>query len=266
MQLLNLDSDQQKLRHLLSRVKAPFVSGVVASIHVRLNHHGEIVPYTYADALSAIRTAVNEQHPPTFNSNNNTRRHIRAANARTHGGGGRGGRGGGGRGYGGYGRGFGRGGRGGNRHEITRYFHTRDSVTSNRNGSTPEKLTNGKWIEYHASYQYSNQLFNLFPDDLKEKMRNERRAYRNNNSQRGNDNRTIQELRSEIDEMRSTITSNNQNNTTAPPIGQVDTDVQSRISQVSQATDSASIMGGRQQRQQQRDNTPVPPGGLATKP
>ena len=104
-------SDQQKLRHLLSRVKAPFLNGVIASIHVRLNHHGEIVPYTYADALSAIRTAVNEQHPPTFNSNNNTRRHIRAANART--GGGRGGRGGRGRGYGGYGRGFGLGGRGG---------------------------------------------------------------------------------------------------------------------------------------------------------
>ena len=90
-------------------------------------------------------------------------------------------------------------------------------------------------------------------------MRSERAAYR---SSRGNNNRSVQELQSQVDDLRSLISQNQSTNNDVPPIGQVDVDVQSRISQVTVATNGPTIMGGRQQQQHRRNNTPAPPGGL----
>jgi hypothetical protein len=86
-------------------------------------------------------------------------------------------------------------------------------------------------------------------------MKEDRAAYSRRNP-RGSDqtSRRIQELEQRLSDMATRAGELTQ----PPPVGHIDTDVQSRISQVTQST----MMGGRNAQAQQRGNTPVPPGGL----
>ena len=46
-----------------------------------------------------------------------------------------------------------------------------------RSGSSPNKLMTGKWIECHPSFQYPDEIFASFPEDLIQNIREDRRAY-----------------------------------------------------------------------------------------
>ena len=152
-------SNEYKLRTLLKKIKADFLSTTKASIKVELSK----VPmtYTYLQALRCFRDEVNAQHPQSLSatsSNNTYRRSVRGVNEVGRGyRGGRHGRGGryssrGGR----HGRRYGgrHGGRGG-----------RGWIQKTRNDSRIIILTDGTKIEYHPSF--------YFPDDVIRKMKRE---------------------------------------------------------------------------------------------
>jgi hypothetical protein len=86
-------------------------------------------------------------------------------------------------------------------------------------------------------------------------MKEDRASYARRNPRDGDQaSRRIQELEQRLSDMETRAGDQTQ----PPPVGHIDTDVQSRISQVTQST----MMGGRNAQAQQRGNTPVPPGGL----
>ena len=51
------------------------------------------------------------------------------------------------------------------------------NVQYTKSRSSPKKLTTGKWIEYHPSFQYAEKLFGCLPKDLRHHMRKDQRAY-----------------------------------------------------------------------------------------
>jgi hypothetical protein len=128
-------------------------------------------------------------------------------------------------------------------------------VPKTRTGSRPEKLKNGKYIEYHPSVNYADTILSQFTDALRDKMKEDRAAYSRRNPRNDDQSsRRIEELEQRLSDMET-----HAGDQTQPPlVGHVDADVQSRISQVTQST----MMGGRNAQAQQRGNTPVPPGGL----
>jgi len=225
-------SEEQKLRLVLPRIKASFLESQLSAMKVLLNQIP--IGITYFDAMRMIRTEVHQKFPQYSNQ--------------------------------------GCGGRGNQNQQqgnIGRYtYHRRDQVPTTRQGSSAEKLTNEKWVEYHPGATYSYTVYNLFPSELKDRLTRQRQEHcQNNNS---NDNREINELCSQISQLQSQMHNNASlpplpppdiHPPTPPPVGQIDTEVQSRISQVT-GTNGNSIMGGRAEQQQRCNATPTPPGGL----
>lgn len=236
-------SNEQKLRQLTQKLKADFLAPQLSSIVIELAKVPMI--YTFDNAISAVTMTVQARHPPGSQTRYDSarRRQIRQTDSRR-------GRGGNNRG------GNGRGGRGNNREYIgTKTFPSRDRVTSTRDGSQPQKLANGKWIEYHASIKYSNDIMSSMPSQLKDRMTRERREYRERQSGQSNP-RTVQQINSELSALREELSS------FAPPVGEINTDVQSRISAVSAGTRGTTMMGGRSEQEHNRRANPAPPGGL----
>ena len=82
-----------RIHKLVQKVKAPFLSHVLSTITIRITEVAPANPYTFDDAMSALRTSVRAHHPGMdINAPTNTRRYIRELRT-PHGGRGRGGRG-----------------------------------------------------------------------------------------------------------------------------------------------------------------------------
>lgn len=228
--------DTQKIRKLQKRLeKCAFLAPHRAAISSRLI---EIpVTLTFKQAMQYYRNAVRTHYPAGSNSRNYTsvdRRGISEVNQRGRGNG-RGGNGGGGRGRGGRNQG-----RQDRRHNANnnRYHRDMEQVT----------LTNGKKINYHPAFRFTDEELALFPEELKTKMRQQRAEYRRRNGGNGNNggNRTDRELA----EIRSTLASLvQQRNVTAVPDA-ISTNNQTQVSQVSVAT-GRGRNAQRQRRQQE---------------
>ena len=225
-------SDEMKLRTLIEKVKCDWLTPVKAGISIELTKIP--VTYTYDQALNAFRTEVHKKHPPTMNTQQRSRRHIQETSQSGRG------RGQGnryhGRGQGGYGRG-GRGGR---------------SSGRGRGGGNRSKdqiyLKDGRKIEYHPSYNFPPDVFREMKDEDRNRLKKEREEYRNRNKSGGGggSNRTISEMRREIDDLRSTITNAN----TASVPGDISVQQGTQVSQVTQGT----MMGGRNDQRQKKAN------------
>ena len=229
-------SDEMKLRTLLDKIKCEWLGTVLSTIKVKLTEVP--VTYTYAQALQAFKTEVNNKFPPGSNTSN-TRRNISETS------GGRGGRGyggrnhnygrGNGRGYGrgrgrGYGRGYGRGqGRGRGNYN-----------NSPRNDSKSITLKDGEKIQYHASYRFADSVYERFTNEQKEMLKSEREAYRQRNSGNnsyGNNDRQVQQMRTELDDLRSIVSG-------------IPESIGGRA--MSQVSTGSTIMGGRNEQANKR--------------
>jgi len=238
-------SDVQKLRHLIQKVKADFLSHQMVAISMKLSERN--AAFTFDQALESIRDAVNLKHPPSMTDQGSTtrvNRHVRETNARgrssNHGGRGRGGRGHQGRGSG----------QRNNEHTLRKdAFRQKHEVTKSRNDSEILRLNNGKWFEYHPAFAYATEMYQEFPPDLKAKMKTQRDEYRNTRGRNNNSStvssadsvRQIQALQSQLDALRGSLSTNNN----AAPVPTITTDNQTQVSQVSYNTNQPSIMGGR---------------------
>lgn len=246
-------SNEQKLRELVKKIKADFLANQMSAITTELTRIP--VNYTFEEALRTIGTVVQQKHPaPTSHDNSRQlRRNVRQVQQQ----GSRGGRGHGGHGRGGSGRGRGSLTRRNDRINSTTY-PSRNQVPTTRTGSNPEKLKNGQWIEFHPAIYYQDNIRSQFPQSLQDKQQRLRAEYR---SRRGGTN-SIQELSVQVQELQSQLQQPPTDVNVPVPLGTVDPEVQSRISQVTTGTHGHTIMGGRAEQQRQRDSTPTPPGGL----
>ena len=217
-------SDNMKLRILLDKISCDFLNPTKASINVELSR----IPmtYTYDQALMAFRTEVNKKFPPGSSAakikrriqENNSKGQDRRKGRDNYRGPGRG-------------RGRGRGGRGGGGRGRGNYFRP--------DGTKWITLTNGRQIEYHPSFNFPNKVYNMFTKEDKDMLRRDRETHRNK-SNSTSDRRMIEEMRAEIDQLRSHIS-------TDVPSQVGDSSQKSTISQV-----TASIMGGRNEQENKR--------------
>jgi len=207
-------SDSMKIRMLIDKIKADFLTPTKAQLEIELSRTPMTV--TYEQSLALFRNMVNQKHPPQMNVTNRARRNINEVTTRDRGRtGGRGGHGRGGRG----GRHGGRGNRG-----------------RTRNDSRTITLTDGSQIEYHASFNFPKHVYMKMKQEDRDTLKRERAAYNERNGRTSTRNSEIQELRSQIEELRGSVSGN------TPPTDSVSV---SNRSQVSQMTSSNSIMGGR---------------------
>ena len=214
-------SDEMKIRMLLDKIKADFLTPTKAQLEIELSR----VPLTitYDQSLALFRNMVNQKHPPQVGAaTNRTRRNVNEVTSgrasRGRGGGGRGGRGG-------------RHGRGGGR----------GTGRQTRSDSRMITLTDGTQVEYHASFNFPRHVYLKMKQEDRDMLKRERTAY---NQNRGRGSRSeIQELRTQIQELQS------QAGSSAHP----STDSVSVRSQVSQITTGTSIMGGRNEQTEHRN-------------
>ena len=103
-------------------------------------------------------------------------------------------------------------------------------------------LRNGEKIDYHPSYNFSKGQLRAMTDRQRDRLRNERIAYRESQGwqTRHNTQTQIAELRAEVASLRS-----GRNTEIPAAVGTDGTTAQ--ISQVTLGTDGSSVMGGRNQ-------------------
>jgi hypothetical protein len=213
-------SNSMKIRMLIDKIKADFLTPTKAQLEIELSR----VPMTmtYEQALSLFRNMVNQKHPPQMGAaQKSVRRYINETNS------GRGARGQSVR------RGHGRGGQGGQSSRSRR-----GNVQKTRNDSRIITLTDGSQIEYHASFSFPRHVYMKFKQEDKDTLRRERAAY---NEQRQNRNE-LQELRTQASDVPMQV---------SLPADSVSV---SQRTQVSQVTTGQSVMGGRNEQAQNRQN------------
>ena len=215
-----------KIRMLIYKIKADYLTPTKAQLEIELS----CVPMsvTYDQAASLFCNMVNQKHPPQMGAaQNRVRRTVNEFSS---------GRGSRGTYRGGFGRG-GRHGRHGNR-------GGRGTPRQTRTDSRTITLTDGTQIEYHASFNFPRHIFMKMRPEDKETLQRERQTYYDNRRNRAE----IQELRSRVQELGGTVVTQN----LLPP----DTVSVSQRSQVSELTtnNSTSIMGGRNEQAQNRQN------------
>ncbi len=134
-------SDPMKIRTLLDKIKADFLTPTKAQMEIELSRTP--MTMTYEQAAALFRNMVNQKHPPQMGAaQHRVRQHVNeVATGRGRGSAGRGGYGRGGRG----GRTSGRGGRG--------------QPRQTRTDSRMITLTDGSQIEYHASFSFPRHVF-----------------------------------------------------------------------------------------------------------
>lgn len=245
-------SDERKLKKLLEqRIKAAFLADTKASLLVDLSRTP--MRLTFDEAMTALRAAVQANHPDAFSGNPTQHITRRSVNAIDRGGGGRGsgrhrsGRGGGGRYGGGRGRGSrgrvndGRGGRG----------RVNDGKRT-RTDSEMVKLKDGRSIEYHPSFHFSDDVIRNMPSDLYERLKQERNAYKKRRADKSQTQESsVQEIASAI---VSKLSSQMPTAHSANPPREVNTEMQTQISQVSTGNAGSTMFGGRNNRMQQNRN------------
>ena len=149
-------SDIAKLRMLQRKIKADFLEGARTNIELELAKTP--MTMTYDVALSTYRNAVNHKFP-AGEQVKKSRRIQQVGRDGSGRGRGRGGRSGRGRGRG---RGNGRGGRG-NRNRLDAWF---------------VQCTDGKRLEVHPSYSFSDEQWETIPQEVKDKLIRMRQEYR----------------------------------------------------------------------------------------
>ena len=229
-------NDDHKIRRLLRSVRANFLEPTLANIRSFANRRPPEI--TFNQAMTDCRLAVYEKYPPADNPMlARTRRHVNEVGR------GRGRGNGSGRGrFTGRG-GHGRGGRGYNGGHIRKTRQDSKIIT----------LTDGSRIEYHPSFRFTDEQMRLFTNEQKDQLRNERREYRQRQTH-NNDQRTIQQLQSEIDqrtiqELRSEIESLRGREGVPNHVdAQSSNGNATQISQVTTGTRASTMMGGRSSR------------------
>lgn len=248
-------SDVMRLRMLLRKVQADFLSSQKASIDVELSK----IPmtYTYSQALQCFREAVTKKFPPTLlNESSTYRRGGRGIHNVNTGKGGRFGRGHG-KGFGGRnaGRGYARGGRGrfGGRYYYGRGNYGRGNyggrnnnwINKKRNDSKIVTLTDGTRMELHPSFRLSDEEFRKLKKEDYDWMINGRNEYkRKMNNGSGHSN--IKMTRTEPVEYNDNSTIS----TSSTPAARAIVPYQSDRS----VNFSGSIMGGRNEQAEMRRN------------
>ena len=209
-------SNEMKLRILLKKIKADFLGATKASLNIELSR----IPLTltYEVAVASFRNAVNQTHPPEMKAaGGRSRRNIRQTTA--------------GRGNG---SGRGRGGRGGRGNEVKR----------TRTDSSIITLTNGQKIEYHPSFRFPTNIYHKFKPADQERLKRERAEYR-----------ASKRMKSRIEELETRVASirDDQSNIT-PPVREIAATTTNENGSVTSGR-GFTIMGGRNQRSQQRNQT-----------
>ena len=160
----HVHSEEMKLRILLKKVKADFLTSCKSTIEVALSATPMVM--TYEHALSTFRHAVNAKHPPEVGTPRTTRR-VHQVDGRGRG---RGRNSGGDRGRGRGGR-AGRG-RGNNKRKN---FHPQ---------MYPVRLTDGRYIDCHSSFYFDPSTWNLIPEQEKRKLLLDRARYKKHHADR----------------------------------------------------------------------------------
>ena len=213
-------SEPQLLRLLLKKVRCDWLTGVKDIISIELSKY--TTNCTYGEAMIAFKNSVMKKYPAHSNTQNTSRR-VKSTTTTT------------------------------NRNQPNKGNSNRRNSKGNSK-STPKRktphpdertitLTNGKQIQYHASYWYTQNMLDLFSAKQLENRRQERASYRDRNRSNSNQ-RSVKELQRQVDDMRSTISAY----TGVPTHVQMDRGV----SAVSQVTSRRSIMGGRNEQERRR--------------
>ena len=231
-------SNEMKLRTLLRKIRCDWLDRIKSVIEVELTDLP--ITYTYERAMLAFCIEVNKRFPPgSFTAKGKRTIQQIGGNqpqGREHYGGryyGGRGRGRGGRGRG---RGRGRGGRG--------YYNNSNANTRTVTGK------DGNTYEVNPAWLLPDHIFQQIPEDTKAWMTQERTAHRlrnggsNNQRSMAQMSRELAEMKSANDDLRSVVSQ-------FVPGVVSQGDQQSTISQVTTAT---GIMGGRNQRIQNKNN------------
>lgn len=198
-------SNSMKLRILVSKIKANFLSDTKAGINIELSK----IPMTmtYEVALASFRNTVNREFPPQMGETGRSRRSIRQTDRRSK------------RSK------FDRPPKGGNR-----------DPKKTRDDSDIITLKNGKRIEYHPSFYFDDDTLRLFKPADQMRLKNERRAYNESRKQQAR----IKELESRIEQQATVISAVHTNSGTPPDSVSVNS-----MNNVSQVSQTSTMMGGR---------------------
>ena len=211
-------SDGMKLRSLQAKVTAPFLLLSKTMIDTEIGKRPMVM--TFITALRIYRTAVREKFPQGINNTTDRGRYLSEARADAE-------------------RGRNHENRNGRNSDRSR---SRNVERSRHRDQEEIVLRNGEKMDYHPSYHFSEGQLRAMTDRQRERLRNERNAYRESQGRqtRHNTQTQITELRAEVASLRS---GSNPENPAA--VGTDGTTAQ--ISQVTLGTDGSSVMGGRNQ-------------------
>jgi len=215
-------SDGMKLRSLQAKVTAPFLLLSKTMIDTEIGKRPMVM--TFITALRIYRTAVREKFPQGINNATDRGRYISESRADAE-------------------RGRDHENRNGRNHDRSR---SRNGGGRSRHRDEEEIiLSNGEKIEYHPSYNFSSGQLRAMTDRQRERLRNERSAYRE--SQGRQRRQTRQTTQTQLAELRAEVASLRSGRTAEVP-ATVGTDgTTTQISQVTLGTDGNSAMGGRNQ-------------------
>jgi hypothetical protein len=105
-------------------------------------------------------------------------------------------------------------------------------------------LRDGQQIEYHPSFNFPDHIYEQFTDEHKDMLRRQRREHNESRqSQDHNSKRTIAQMQTEIDELKSIASQ-----ASVPPYVQGS----NQSAAVSEVTKQTSIMGGRNEQSNKR--------------
>ena len=221
-------NDAMRLRQLQDKIQCDWLVNHKATVDAEIAK----IPMTmtFVTALSIYRNAVNAKYPPgTTVQKRGGRRGVSEVK--------RGQGQEGSKNHGGHGRG-GRGRRGGKRNHPDQ-----ETIV----------LRNRQQIQYHPSYLFSREELSQMTQGQRERLNRERAEYRERQGLPPRRNRQTQEQRIQalISEV-ATLRSNQEERSISNPPGNIETDNQTRISQVTTGTAGDSIIGGRNQQARQR--------------
>lgn len=212
-----IHSNDMKLRILLKKVKADFLSATRASLNIELSKTP--MDLKYEDALASFRNAVNLVHPPEIKpiQRNRVRRNVREVGFRSTTKKGR---------------------------DNIRNVDRNDFIKRKRTDSRIITLKDGKKIEYHASFNFPNKIYQQMKDIDKERLKQERKTYKES-----------RKLRTRISELESQISNTSNKVMNSPQINEISTTKTGNTSHVSEISRS-TMMGGKNERHYQNHHNP----------
>ena len=171
-------STPMKLRILLDKVNADFLTNIKAGISIELTKRP--MTMTYERAIEAFRNEVTRKFPPGTTTITRTRRNINQLDQHDH-------------------------------HNKPMRKQTRHPKRT-RSDSSFITLVDGKVIEYHPSFNFPPQVFAKIKPADKEQLKRERASYKKSKHQQ----RQIQELQQQLRDMKSTTKDHEHSNDKVP--------------------------------------------------